>query len=588
MNNFFKLFLVLILFSTSLFAIKQKKILSPEEAFQLSAKRTGDLIVVNLDIGENIYLTANKLKISIFEPLIAPLDDDVKKPKIVDYKDEKVHMESIRLMVPIAIIKKHVASGEFKLLVEFQGCSTSGICYQPMKEYFTFDLGGSSQKTETIASSDELSEQDFITRIFHNDNIWLVLLSFFGFGILLSLTPCIFPMIPILSSIIVSQSGKNMTTKRAFMLSLVYVLSMSLAYTIAGVLAGLFGANISAELQNPWIIGIFSGVFIALALSMFGFYEIRMPSYIQSKLSKKSDEMKGQGVLGVAVMGFLSALIMGPCIAAPLAGALVYIGQSGDALLGGAALFVMSMGMGLPLLAIGTGAGKYMPRPGGWMDVVKSIFGVSMLGLAIWTLSRVAPAGIIMILWTMLLLSSAIYMGALERLEKSASGWKKLIKSFALFVFIYAIMLFIGTMTSATNPLNPLEKFSSSSSVSASTQVTKEKIFRVVPTLKELKEVIAESKKPVMIDFYADWCVSCVELENYTFSDPDVRAKLKEFNLIKIDVTKNSADDKELLKEFGLFGPPAIMFFKNGEELKSKRIIGFKNAKVFLAHLNSL
>jgi thiol:disulfide interchange protein DsbD len=380
-----------------------------------------------------------------------------------------------------------------------------------------------------------------------------------------------------------------MSTKRAFMLSLVYVLAMSLAYTIAGILAGLFGANISAALQDPWIIGIFSAVFVALSFSMFGFYELQMPSFIQSKLSKKSDEMQGQGVVGVAVMGFLSALIMGPCVAAPLAGALVYIGQSGDALLGGAALFVMSMGMGLPLLVIGTGAGKYMPKPGGWMDAIKAMFGVVMLALAIWTLSRVVSANIIILLWTVLVISSAIYMGALERLKEGVTGWKKLIKSFAVIMFIYGIMLFIGAMTSATNPLNPLEKFSSSTSVqSISKEVEQEHSFKIVPTLAELKTIIKESKKPVMVDFYADWCVSCIELENYTFSDTNVKKKLQEFTLIQIDVTKNNNNDKEILKEFGLFGPPAIIFFKDGSELKNKRLVGFKDAKEFLAHINSL
>ncbi len=299
--------------------------------------------------------------------------------------------------------------------------------------------------------------------------------------------------------------------------------------------------------------------------------------------------MQGQGVIGVAVMGFLSALIMGPCVAAPLAGALVYIGQSGDAILGGAALFVMSMGMGLPLLVIGTGAGKYMPKPGGWMDAIKAIFGVTMLALAIYTLSRVVPANIIILLWTVLVISSAVYMGALESLKEGVNGWRKLIKSFAVIMFIYGIMLFIGAMTNATNPLNPLEKFSSSNTIqNVSTEAVEEHNFRVVPTLNELKTVIAESKKPVMVDFYADWCVSCIELENYTFSDPSVKKKLQEFTLIQIDVTKNSDDDKALLKEFGLFGPPAIMFFEDGSELKSKRLIGFKDAKEFLAHINSL
>ena len=588
MSKVLKLLLIGLFFTTSLFAITQRKVLSPEEAFQVNAKRTGDLIVVSLELGKDIYVYDDKLKLNIIEPTKVSLDKDVKRPSPVDYEDYQVQKKSINFMIPISVIKKYVNSGKFKLELEYQGCASSGICYQPMKNNFSFDLGGTVAKADKVSPQNDLSEQDFIAESLQNGNVWVVLLSFLGFGILLSFTPCIFPMIPILSSIIVSQSGKQMSTKRAFILSLVYVLAMALAYTIAGVLAGLFGANISAALQNPWIIGIFSAVFVALSFSMFGFYELQMPSFIQSKLAKKSDEMQGQGVVGVAVMGFLSALIMGPCVAAPLAGALVYIGQSGDALLGGAALFVMSMGMGLPLLVIGTGAGKYMPKPGGWMDAIKSMFGVVMLALAIWTLSRVVPANITILLWTLLVISSAIYMGALESLKEGVSGWKKLIKSFAVIMFIYGIMLFIGAMTSATNPLNPLEKFSSSATQSTATNLVEEKSFKVVPTLAELKTIIAESNKPVMVDFYADWCVSCIELEHYTFSDPSVKKKLNEFSLIKIDVTKNSDDDKELLKEFGLFGPPAIMFFKNGNEMKNKRLIGFKDAKEFLAHLNSL
>lgn len=589
MSRLIKLFLIGLFFTTSLFAITQRKVLSPEEAFQVSAKRTGDLIVISLELGKNIYVYDDKLKISIIEPTKVSLDKDIKRPIAVDYEDYQVHKKPLTFMIPISVIKKYVSSGEFKLELEYQGCATSGICYQPMKSDFSFDLGGTATKAEKIAFQDDLSETDFIADTLKNGSVLIVLLSFLGFGILLSFTPCIFPMIPILSSIIVSQSGAKMSTKRAFMLSLVYVLAMSLAYTIAGVLAGLFGANISAALQNPWIIGIFSAVFVALSFSMFGFYELQMPSFIQSKLSKKSDEMQGQGVVGVAVMGFLSALIMGPCVAAPLAGALVYIGQSGDAILGGAALFVMSMGMGLPLLVIGTGAGKYMPKPGGWMDAIKAMFGVVMLALAIWTLSRVVPDYIIILLWTVLVISSAVYMGALESLKEGVNGWKKLIKSFAVIMFIYGIMLFIGAMTNATNPLNPLEKFSSTGNIqNVSKGAAEGHSFKIVPTLQELKIVIAESKKPVMVDFYADWCVSCIELENYTFSDPSVEKKLQEFTLIQIDVTKNSDDDKAILKEFGLFGPPAIMFFKEGSELKNKRLIGFKDAKEFLAHINFL
>lgn len=579
----FKLFVIFAFLSVSLFALTQNKVLTPEEAFQISSNKTGDAISLSIKLGKDIYIYDDQFKISIIEPKVVSLDNDIKRPKAIEYEEFLVHKKSVDILIPLSIIKNYVSSGEFKLNIAYQGCSSTGICYQPSNYEKVYNLGSISQNIDTV----DLSEQDAIASSFENDNIWIVLLSFFGFGLLLSMTPCIFPMIPILSSIIVSQS-KSISTKRAFAMSVVYVLAMALAYTLAGVMAGLFGANIQAALQDPWIIGIFSAVFVALAFSMFGFYEIQMPSFIQSKLSKKSDEMQGQGIVSVAIMGFLSALIMGPCVAAPLAGALVYIGQSGDAFLGGAALFVMSLGMGVPLILIGTGAGKYMPRPGGWMDAVKAFFGVIMLGLAIWTLSRVVSANIIIFLWMALIISSSIYMGALESLEKGASGWYKLIKSFAVILFIYGIMLFVGAMSNATNPLNPLEKFSMSAHNAVVMEDKHTIVFQKVATLSALKSIINESNKPVMVDFYADWCVSCVELENYTFSDQSVKDKLSDFTVLQVDVTKNSTDDKELLKEFGLFGPPAIVFFQDAKELQNKRLIGFKNAKDFLEHLNSI
>ena len=585
MKYIFKIFLLITILVSSMSALSQRKVLTPEEAFMLSAKRSGDVILVDIKLGKDIYIYDDKLKFKIVEPVKVSLDKDIKRPKSIKHDEYQIHNKSMKVMIPISIIKNHVDSGVFKLLIEYQGCSSSGICYQPMTSEYSFDL---EKGTSEVSKKIELSEQDTIVESLKNSNVWLVLLTFFGFGILLSLTPCIFPMIPILSSIIVSQSKESMTTKRAFILSLVYVLAMSLAYTIAGVLAGLFGSNIQAALQDPWIIGVFSAIFVALAFSMFGFYEIQMPSFIQSKLTKKSDQMQGQGVLGVAVMGFLSALIMGPCVAAPLAGALVYIGQSGDALLGGAALFVMSIGMGFPLLVIGTGFGKYMPKPGGWMDAIKGTFGVIMLALAIWTLSRVIDGKITILLWMILIISSSVYLGALESLEKNAIGWKKFIKSIAVIMFIYGVMLFIGAMTNATNPLNPLEKFSSKTTSIVNNDEEKNSEFRKVKTLKELSMVIESSSKPVMVDFYADWCVSCIELENYTFSNALVKDKLKKFTMIQIDVTKNSDEDKKLLKKFGLFGPPAIMFFKDGSEIKNKRLIGFKDANEFLTHINNI
>ncbi len=588
MKRVWGLLLILFYLSTAVFAITQKKILSPEEAFNLSVKKSGDVIAVSLKLGENIYIYDDKFKITIVKPDIASLNKDLNIPKPTTYDKHLVHkVPNLNVLVPIDIIKKYTDGENITLRVEFQGCATSGICYQPMSQDFDFTISNTKQK-QIKKQSSPLSEQDSIAKSLATDSIWLVLLTFFGFGLLLSLTPCIFPMIPILSSIIVSQADK-ITTKRAFLLSLVYVLAMSLAYTIAGVLAGLFGANIQASLQNPWIIVAFSIVFVALAFSMFGFYEIQMPRFIQSKLAKKSDQMHGHGVFGVAIMGFLSALIMGPCVAAPLAGALVYIGQSGDALLGGLALFVMSLGMGMPLLLVGVGAKKYMPKPGAWMNAIKAFFGVMMLALAIWTLSRVIDPSTVMFMWMVLFISTSVYMGALESLKDGADGVRKLIKSIAVIILIYGVFLFIGFSSGATDPLKPLSKFSQSVVITSKIEDKKDsKIFKVVSTLDELKKIIENSKKPVLIDFYADWCVSCVELEKYTFSDKLVQKKMSEFENIKIDVTKNSKEDKKILKEFGIFGPPAILFFKNGKEISSKRIIGFKDAKVFLEHLNGI
>jgi len=565
---------------SSLFAMPTQKILTPEEAFSVTSEQNQQGVVVTVKLGEAIYLYDDKFKIELIEPKVLNLDRLIQRPKAELFHDYMTLRQSFDIIVPQSLLKEYVKSGSFTLKISYQGCSELGLCYQPMDAKFTFDIEGTKLKNNTT-----LSEQDTIASSLASGNLVLVLLSFFGFGLLLSLTPCVFPMIPILSSIIASQSTVNMTAKKGFLLSLVYVIAMSFAYTIAGVLAGMFGANLQASLQNPWVLASFSAVFVILAFSMFGFYEIKMPNFIQTKLSKKSDEAQTQGVFGVAVMGFLSALIVGPCVAAPLAGALIYIGQSGNALLGGSALFVMSLGMGVPLLIVGTTAGKYMPRPGGWMENVKAIFGVMMLGVAIWMLSRIIPLHVSMFLWMLLVLMSSIYLGALEPLRVDVSGWHKLLKSLVVILFLYGVVLFLGSISGATNPLNPLEKFISKE---VGKEILKTDFARIQNGTELSKALKASSSKPVMLDFYADWCVNCIELENFTFSDARVKEKLKNFTLLQIDVTKNSDEDKRMQKEFGVFGPPAILFFKNGEELQSLRVIGFKNADEFLAHLEKI
>lgn len=399
-------------------------------------------------------------------------------------------------------------------------------------------------------------------------------------------------MIPILSSIIVGQ-GEEITTRRAFTMSLVYVLAMALTYTVAGVVAGLFGENLQAAFQNPWILGTFSVVFVLLALSMFGFYDLQMPAALQSRLSEISNKQKGGTLIGVGVMGFLSALIVGPCVAAPLAGALIYIGQTGDAVLGGMALFALSLGMGAPLLAIGTSAGKILPRAGDWMNTIKAVFGVMLLAVAIWMLERILPVAIVMGLWAALVIVSGIYMGAIEPLGKDANGWQKLWKGVGLILLVYGILMLVGVAAGGRDTLQPLHGvmggIGGSSAMTANQAASNHELaFKQIKGLTGLEREIANasaSGKPIMLDFYADWCVSCKEMEKFTFSDAGVQGALQNAVLLQADVTANDAQDKALLKRFGIFGPPSIMFFgPDGQERRPYRVVGFMNASDFRAH----
>ncbi|MDD2383760.1 MAG: protein-disulfide reductase DsbD [Sulfurospirillaceae bacterium] len=577
MKKSVQIILLYLFLALNVYASQAQKILTPEEAFNISMVEKEQNIVISVILGDKIYLYDDKLTLELISPERVNLDNRVQRPTPEPFHEYITQRKSFDLIVPITLIKEIAGKGSYTLKLSFQGCSELGLCYQPMEKTTTFSLNN------TPNNAHSLSEQDTIAYSLANSNWILVLASFFGFGLLLSLTPCVFPMIPILSSIIVSQSSGIMNAKKGFFLSLVYVLAMSVAYTIAGILAGLFGANLQASLQNPWVLSAFSAIFVLLAFSMFGFYEIQMPSFIQTKLNKKSDNAREHGIVGVAIMGFMSALIVGPCVAAPLAGALIYIGQTGNAFLGGSALFIMSLGMGIPLLIVGTTAGKYMPRPGGWMDTIKSIFGVMMLGVAIWMLSRIIPNSASMFLWMILILISSIYWGALEPLHAGAKGFRKIIKSIVVLFFLYAVILLVGFVSGATNPLLPFEKFTTAK---VENHEVGKSVFERITSREALTIALKKAKKPVILDFYADWCVNCIELEKFTFSDSRVKDKMKNFTLLQIDVTQNSIEDKALQKEFDIFGPPAILFFEDSLELKDARLIGFKNADDFLKHLD--
>lgn len=578
-----KILLFLLVFVYSFSLELAPKILEPEEAFKPYFTKKENSLNFKLVLGDSIYLYDDKLKVFISKPEKIEITKELNIPKPVNYEEFVVHFTNMDIEIPYSLLKSKIDTNKYEIEVKFQGCSKAGLCYAPMSEKFILDFATNEVKKEIVVKEEKkeelttnLSETDSIANSLKDGSALLVIATFFGFGLLLSLTPCVFPMIPILSSIIVGASkNEKMTVSRGFILSLVYVLSMSVAYTIAGVIAGIFGANLQVALQNPYVLVTFALVFVALAFSMFGYYEIKLPDSLQTRLNKSTDGKEKQGLMGIAIMGFLSALIVGPCVAPPLAGALVYIGQTGDAVLGGIALFVMSLGMGMPLLIIGAGAGKFIPKPGGWMEGITRIFGIVMLGVAIWLLDRVLNPTVIMFLWSFLLLGSAIYLKMYRHI---------LTQLITLVVFLLGVVLFVGAISGATNPLKPLEKFTQGVAV----QISSMKLdFKKIKNIEELNQAIKESDKPIMLDFWASWCVSCKELEEITFKDEEVIKKLQGFILLKADVSENNDDDIALQKMFGVVGPPALIFWdKDKNEVKASRIVGYKNPKEFLEIVN--
>jgi len=582
----------------------QDDILPPDEAFQLTTDTTSNTFTARWVIAEGHYLYKDKMQISIDD---AAVETGVLRLPPGDEKDDPIFNKKLYVyhynaeaMLPYRFTQSGAKEITFK--VKYQGCSEiSGICYPPQKRNFVIKLpiigdayadtpedSATDQKfasATTAAEAEMVSEQDAIADALRSGDTWLTLLIFFGAGLLLAFTPCVFPMIPILCGIIVGQDKP--TVGKSFMLSLVYVLAMAFTYTIVGILVGLSGENIQAWFQNPWIISFFVAIFIALSFSMFGFYDLQMPASVQSKLASFSNSQKSGSMIGVAIMGFLSALIVGPCVTAPLVGALIYIAETGDAVLGGMALFSLSMGMGAPLLAIGASAGKVLPKAGAWMDAVKAVFGVLLLGLGIWLLERVAPAALTMFLWAALMIVSAIYMGAMDSPTEGSSGWRKLWKGLGMVLLVYGIILVIGLATGNRNIFQPLQGLSMSGQ--GMSQQTAHLNFRQIKGVAGLNVALADAKaqgKTVMLDFYADWCVSCKEMEALTFADPAVQNALAGVMLLQADVTPNDDLDTELYKHFGIIGPPSIMFFdKDGHELKNHRVVGYMPAEQFSKHI---
>jgi thiol:disulfide interchange protein DsbD len=570
---------------------------SVDEAFQFSAQtKDNHTLLVQWLVAEGNYLYRDKINLTIENNNAVKLLEyslPAGENKVDDiFGLTEVYHHDVEMSLPIS---RSNIKQEFTLKARYQGCSeTFNICYPPTEKTILLSLPevmDSETKIATAASnagsaSSYLSSQDRIAKSLEEDKIITILLSFFGLGLLLAFTPCVFPMIPILSSIIVGE-GERITTYRAFILSLTYILAMSVTYTVAGVMTGLLGENLQSMFQNPWIIGSFSALFVVLALSMFGLFELQLPHGLQHRLHQISHQQKGGHVMGAALMGLLSALIVGPCLAPPLAGALIFIGQQGDPILGGSALFALSMGMGLPLLIIGTSAGTLLPKAGDWMDIIKSIFGVLMLALAIWMLERIIPSWISLLLWGGLLIISAVYLGALNSLKIDSSGWEKLWKGLGVILLIYGSLLMIGSSSGSQNIWQPLQAFAANQQ---STQDNPEHLnFTQVTNLKDLKQQLSQSNTITMLDFYADWCIDCKKMEVTTFKDSEVIKAFSNKNALQLDMTENTAAHQALLKELHIFGPPTMLFFDSeGNEFRQHRLVGSVTATELLNHLANL
>src|SRR5450830_816723 len=603
--------------------------LDPELAFKFSARmQDPSTIAVTYVIADGYYMYHERFK---FEAVGAKLGTPVYPAGKVKFDETfQKNVETFRKTLTITIPVQ--AAGAFTLKATGQGCSDKGLCYAPQDATAQLVGGGGGQSMASggvaskfalpsapavdtaavngpqaqaspgvsvlsianpditatpepvaavpVAASPARTQNELgkIESALKGGKLLVIVPLFMLLGLGLAFTPCVLPMVPILSSIIVGDGAKVSRT-RGLLLSLTYALGMAIVYTALGVAAGLAGEGLAAKLQNPWVLGCFALLMAGLSLSMFGFYELQVPAFLQGKLTSVSNNQSSGRLAGVFVMGAISALIVGPCVAAPLAGALLYISQTRDVVIGGSALFAMAVGMSVPLILVGVSAGTLLPRAGAWMDAVKRFFGVLLLGVAWWLVSPVLPGAVQMLGWTVLFIGYGMYV--LTGPSSGKNAWVG--KALALAITVLGALQLVGVASGGRDPLSPLSHLGGG-------QAAHEQTFVRVKTVAQLDAALAQlNGKTALLDFYADWCVSCKEMEKLTFTAPAVRDKMAQSVLLQVDVTANDADDKAMLKRFQLFGPPGIILFNaQGQEIPHSRVIGFQNAETLLASLSKL
>lgn len=583
----------------------EQEFLPASEAFKVESTidsgPQGNVLKFHWVIADDYYLYQHRFKFKALTPENAVLG----KPVILQKGKEKqdptfgkvtAYYHEVDISIPVI----SPTSGSIEVQVGYQGCADKGLCYIPQKTSMYFPLNNINDTNNTINNTQQTSftpdtpklaasaQQDTssalgLAAVLDESSLLTIIGIFFVLGLGLTFTPCVLPMIPILSGIIVGQ-GESISRQKAFILSLAYVLGMASTYAIAGVIAGKTGSKLQLYMQDPTVLFTFAGVFIVLSLSMFGFYELQLPSSIQNRLNDLSNKQKGGTLAGVAVMGALSALVVSPCVSAPLAGALIYIGNTGDGVLGGISLMALGLGMGAPLLVIGTTGGNMLPKAGGWMDSIKGLFGVGLLAVALWLVKHLIPEPLVLIFWGLCAMITAVYLGAFQAATTPKS---QLFKGIGLSFAALAVAIIL----SGASIFAPASSGFGNKNITGSATEQPGLAFTRIRSQDSLDQALVSAKdngKPVMIDYYADWCISCIELEHGAFKNPGALALLKNHQLLQIDLTDND-EAEALLDRFNLQGPPSILFFdKKGQELTHARIYAYKDEDTFLKHLRSI